>query len=111
MNDEYFEKQMSVNVSFEDDLLKLKDKIDILNYANELYGALCNMRWQRIDDEESVYSCTWRFAGGMIAKIRDVDESYLDFYCNGNEGVVSKRIKEDMKKLGWEPLEWDFDII
>lgn len=110
MNEEY-NKQILTNVLFEECLLKLTEKIRTFDYSNELYSALCNMRWQNIKDPKKIYSCSWRYAGGMIAEIRNMGEDYLNFYCNGNEGFVSERIEKDLNKLGWKSLEWDFDII
>jgi hypothetical protein len=81
------------------------------------------MRWVRIPDtgEEATSlmlsdrweyeSMTWRTAGAVVAHLRNIvdsklDEDYLNWYCNGNEGTVSPRIKETMKELGWMPIPW-----
>ena len=54
--------------SFEQDLWKLFDKINMdYDFAQEVYAALCNMRWRKIDDPKQIYSCSWRYAGGLIA--------------------------------------------
>lgn len=74
-------------------------------FAKELYAAMCNMRWRsKVTDE--IYSCSWRFAGGLVAEIRGKGERYIDFYCSGGEGTVTERIKEALDTLGWEPCPW-----
>lgn len=94
---------------FEADLEFLKDRIQTDNaFAVELYRALCNMRWQKIDNHTIIYSCSWRYAGGLIAMICGNYEpmSYCDYYCSGNEGVVSENVRIELEKLGWVPLPW-----
>jgi len=115
---------------FEKDLYTLKDKFKDIKYAIKIYCALSNMRWREIWDEvdylkvhvgwihrqhkgnfiprRKVYSCTWRYAGGLVAKIRDVGEDYLDFYCSGCEGDVDDEVRKDLNNLGWEELPWEF---
>ena len=96
------------------------------SYAQNLYAALCNNDFQRnaiwpiLKDE--VWSCSWRYAGGIIADIRK-EGDYIDWYCSGMgglatydeesdkgfmskmkyvpEGVVEDAIKQDLYKLGW----------
>ena len=93
---------------FEEDLQQLKERIaDNLDFATDVYGALCNMRWQSVENKENIYSCSWRYAGGVIAGMRCEGESYLDFYCSGGEGNVTEEVKEDLRKLGWQPIEYD----
>jgi len=112
--------------NFERCLRTLYSKLDNDEYANKMYAALCNMRWQEVWGvtdyqlqnldrihrrfpirQKQLYSCSWRYAGGLVAAIRCNKEYYLDFYCNGNEGVVDPEIKNDLKELGWEPLPWE----
>ena len=57
--------------------------------------------WDFCPSPDWIYSCSWRYAGGMIAEIRDVGEDYLDFYCSGNESIVDDEIREDLEKIGW----------
>lgn len=75
------------------------------NYARKMYGALCSMRWRNLETRE-VYSCSWRYAGGLVAGARYKKEHYLDFYCGGNEGVIDTEIEKDLGELGWVPLPW-----
>ena len=95
--------------------------------AREFYSAICNMRWRKINtlpederimdilrgDESDVWSCSWRYAGGIIADIRNkhynTNEQYIDFYCTGNEGYVSETVEECFKNLGWKPYPWEDD--
>jgi len=92
---------------FENDLYKLKDSLSSNDiFASNMYRALCNMMWQKKDNEKIVYSCTWRYAGGLIASIRDRGENYLNFYCSGLEGCVSNRVKKELDILGWKPLPY-----
>jgi len=93
--------------------------------AVEFYAALCNMQWRpKASDipedeliikklkgeEEILWSCTWRSAGGYIAGIRIMfhgkTEDYMDFYCSGNEGVVSDLVRECFDRMGWEPVSY-----
>lgn len=95
------------NCKFHKDLIEcLSDKMKKDDkYALDMYRALCNMRWQN-DFLEDVYSCSWRYAGGLVAEIRNKGEDYLDFYCSGNEGRVSEEVKLDLNDLGWDELPW-----
>jgi len=89
------------------DLYKIKHMLNDEDLAIDLYRALCNMRWQSIKDPKNIYSCSWRFAGGLVADLRDQGENYMDFYCSGNEGFVSNKIAKILKDLGWQPLPWE----
>lgn len=94
-------------MNFEKDLEKLKNRLQNEQFACKLYSALCNMRWKNKSNPSEVYSCSWRYAGGLVADLRDKGEDYLDFYCSGNEGVVDEEIRELLDELGWEPFPWD----
>jgi hypothetical protein len=75
-------------------------------YSQNLYAALCNNKFYYGDEE---WTCSWRFAGGLVADLRDCDEDYLDWYCSGmnntkgfvEESVVTDEIGLDLMKLGW----------
>jgi hypothetical protein len=88
----------------------IEARVKDMDYAVELYGALCNMRWrkERPDDEDDDgserWSCSWRYAGGIVAGLRQAGESYLDFYCSGGEGQVTERVREDLAAMGWTPV-------
>lgn len=87
-------------------------------YAQNIYAALCNNRFIKNDVwpilKEEYWSCSWRYAGGIIADMLD-DGDYMDWYCSGKggpmggmeahgylqEGTVSEEVEEDLKRLGW----------
>ena len=109
---------------------KCKDDI----YAQHLYAAMCNNEfikndiWPLLKDE--TWSCSWRYAGGIIADIRQ-NGDYIDWYCSGirntnelseselndlsedekksyletqayvAESVITDEIRNDLFKLGW----------
>ncbi len=92
-------------------------------YAQNLYAALCNNAFQKLDVvpilRDEAWSCTWRYAGGIVADIR-CEGDYMDWYCSGirdpdsafgfvGESVVTDEIKEDLKQLGWMVLEDYYD--
>ena len=94
------------------------------NYAQNLYAAMCNRDFMRNDVvpilKEETWSCTWRYAGGIVADMR-LKGDYIDWYCSGirgdsddenlysikyvAEGVVTDEIREDLLKLGWIVLD------
>jgi hypothetical protein len=64
------------------------------------------------------WSCSWRYAGGVVADFRDCGESYMDWYCSGigektgdyinyvGEGNVADEIRADLALLGWHVSEY-----
>jgi hypothetical protein len=103
-------------------------------YAQNLYAAMCNMRFMKLDIvpilKEDYWSASWRASGGIVARIQGKGD-YMDWYCSGMggfaaladetdndakelfdrlgyvpEGVVTDEIREDLKKIGWIPSEW-----
>lgn len=97
-------------VNLEFDLLKsdvIAEKCKNEVYAQHLYAAMCNNRFFKNNQE---WTCSWRYAGGIVADLRNCGENYMDWYCSGithnddkavGEGVVTKEIREDLLKLGW----------
>jgi hypothetical protein len=102
----------------------IKKKIQDKTYAQNVYAALCNMRWQPIEVvpilKDEYWSCSWRGAGGIVAYLRGSNEDYMDYYCSGigdglgngdadrtrgyvPEGVVTDEIRNDFEALGWHP--------
>jgi hypothetical protein len=107
------------------------------DYAQNVYAALCNMRWQPAEVlpilKDEYWTCSWRSAGGIVADFRntvdnDTVEDYMDWYCSGiqdfsgdeadprfnggkfvPEGVVTDEIREDFATLGWHPSPWPKD--
>jgi hypothetical protein len=110
------------------------------SYAQNLYAAMCNMRfvrkdlfpYLRQDPDRDLWSASWRYAGGIIADMRQ-EGDYIDWYCSGMgglnqeydaketneqwqkrtgyvpEGVVTEEIEADLLRLGWIPVPWEDD--
>ena len=81
------------------------DKVRILpDYGRDLYAALCNNEFQRQDImpvlRDQRWSCTWRYAGGIIADMMGQGD-YIDWYCAGREGEVTDEVRADLLRLGW----------
>lgn len=106
-------------------------------YAQNLYAAMCNNEFQKLETwpllKGQTYSCSWRYAGGIVADMREQGD-YIDWYCSGinggaseeelakmtaeerakydwyqqnfvGESVVTDEIREDLLKLGWKVVE------
>ena len=94
-------------------------------YSQNLYAALCNNDFIRNDVwpilSEKKWSCSWRYAGGIVADMLGKGD-YIDWYCSGmGEGLgngdldgtksyvpeshVTDEIKADLLKLGWLVVE------
>jgi len=107
-------------------------KLQERRYAQNVYAALCNMRWQPMDVmpilRDEYWSCTWRSAGGLVAELRGQGEDYMDYYCSGiqdfssdqtdpnfvsggyvAESVVTDEVRADLASMGWRPSEWPDD--
>ena len=98
-------RAMDENFNFELDIATLIPKLQDDEYAKNLYRALCNMRWKHYNYVEP-YSCSWRYAGGLVAKLRGKGETYTHFYLSGNEGHVDAEISKDLHALGWKECPW-----
>ena len=96
------------------------------SYAQNLYAALCNNDFQRLEMwpilTDKKWSCSWRYAGGIIADMQEKGD-YIDWYCSGISGVggydvddneadlarkkyvpegqITEEIASDLHKLGW----------
>ena len=125
---------MQIEHDMEDDmqnsaLIMTKIKNDI--YAQNLYAAMCNMRWQKSEVwpvlKNDLWSCTWRSSGGIVAELQGKGD-YLDWYCSGMggltvyptagvkdgyvpESVVTEEIQADFRKLGWTVIQNEDNII
>lgn len=107
-------------------------------YAQHIYAALCNNDFQKNDVfpilTEKTWSCSWRYAGGIVADIRQ-EGDYIDWYCSGirgkedmldeefqqltkdqqehylqikayvSESVVTDEVRQDLFNMGWLVLE------
>ena len=98
-------------------------------YAQNLYAAMCNRDFQKLEVlpilKNQTWSASWRYAGGIIADMQEKGD-YIDWYCSGigdglgngdldgtkgyvPESVVTEEIENDLKKLGWIVLPEDLD--
>ena len=100
----------------------IADKARSEKYAQNLYAALCNNDF--LNKENKQWSCSWRYAGGIVANIRE-EGDYIDWYCSGirnvhyseednapwdeqgfvGEGVVTDEIRADLLALGWKVVK------
>lgn len=104
-------------------------------YAQNLYAAMCNNSfikremWPILKEEK--WSCSWRYAGGIVADMQQKGD-YIDWYCSGinsvgvyapakdneefteeqlarielvkkyvGEGCITDEISQDLQRLGW----------
>ena len=93
-------------------------------YAQNLYAAMCNNEFQKLDVfpilADKTWSCSWRYAGGIIADMRQ-EGDYINWYCSGirdvdgpddgyeAESVVTDEIRKDLERLGWRVLNQQDD--
>jgi len=93
-------------------------------YAQNIYAALCNTQWQRLDVmpilKDQWWHCSWRHAGGIVSDMQGKGD-YIDWYCSGimqeghhisgfvSEGTVTEEIETDFRQLGWQWREWPND--
>ena len=102
-------------------------KLQNSTYAQNVYCAMCNMRWQPQEVwsvlRDDYWSCSWRSAGGIVADLRNCNEDYMDWYCSGiigeeldandsrfgyvSEGEVTDEVLADFARLGWKPFPWE----
>ena len=90
-------------------------------YAQNLYAAMCNNDFQKLDVvpilKEQTWGCSWRHSGGIIADMLGKGD-YIDWYCSGigdglgngdvtgvkgyvPEGMITDEIRNDLQRLGW----------
>ena len=103
-------------------------------YAQNLYAAMCNNEFTKRDLwpilKEEKWSCSWRYAGGIIADMQQQGD-YIDWYCSGMGGLnqeydaketdsqwqkrtgyvpesqVTEEIESDLNRLGWIVVKYD----
>ncbi len=68
-------------------------------YAQNLYAAMCNRSFQKIDVwpmlKGDTWSCSWRYAGGIVADMCGQGD-YMDYYCSGIRGKLSDEDRATM---------------
>lgn len=88
-------------------------------YCQNLYAALCNNNFQKLEVEpiltNDLWYCSWRYAGGVASKLFNSmgSDDYMQFYCDGmgdiigglvSEGTVTDEIYNDLLLLDWKVL-------
>jgi hypothetical protein len=89
-HDRKFDTETSRKDNMEYDLLTtdwiLKKVCSSEAYAQNLYAAMCNNDFTKLDVipilTEKTWSCSWRYAGGIVADMRQ-EGDYIDWYCSG----------------------------
>jgi hypothetical protein len=74
--------------------MKSSDKL-----CQEIWSALTNIMWTSEDDLD-MFSCSFRYAGGLIAGIIGRGD-YMDWTFSGSVGKVTPDIEARMKARGW----------
>jgi hypothetical protein len=98
------------------------------SYAQNLYSAICNNEFQKLDVipilKNETWGASWRYAGGIVADMQQKGD-YIDWYCSGSgglnreyegeetnaqwqsrtgyvpEGCITDEIRTDLQQLGW----------
>jgi hypothetical protein len=78
------------------------------SYAQNLYAAMCNMRfvkkdlfpYLRQDPDKDLVSYSWRYAGGIVADMRQQGD-YIDWYCSGMGGL-NREYEGDETNEQWQ---------
>ena len=120
-SEEWREHNMEYDMSQNETIVQ---KVQDNRYAQNLYAALCNTQWQKLDVmpllKNQRWYCSWRSAGGIVADLR-LDGDYLDWYCSGMgdglgngdyngtkgymaEGTVADEIAQDLAAIGWHQV-------
>lgn len=110
------------------DMMRSKRILELIlddTFAEELYSALCNIRWVKLpnDPQERTqfvlafdphalrygldcFGCTFRGAGELVAALRNRsnnnhDSDYSDWYMGDKRGIVSDRVAAELLNIGW----------
>jgi hypothetical protein len=81
------------------DAMRASDEI-----CSQVWSALANIIWTHSSGEE--FSCSFRYAGGLIAEIVDKG-TYMDWYCSGPYAKVNELVSNAMLEKGWKHREWN----
>lgn len=78
-------------------------------FACAAYQSFCNEVY--INEHRERFSCSWRYAGGLIAELRDEGEDYIDYYMDFVKGELfdqteqhKNTIQQIYNRLGWRLL-------
>jgi hypothetical protein len=75
-------------------------------YAQNLYAAMCNRDFQKLDVmpilKNETWSRTWRYAGGIVASMQQKGD-YIDWYCSGIRDLALSQ--EEVDNLSFEEKE------
>ena len=79
-------------------------------YSQHIYAALCNNDFTKNDVwpilSEKKWSCSWRYAGGIVADMRQ-EGDYIDWYCSGIRGGYGNDfVSDEDKEFTPEQLEY-----
>lgn len=75
-----------------------KDMCIYEDICKSVWHCLANTIWTHKSGE--TYSCSFRYAGGLIARIIRRGD-YMDWYCCTLEFDKTDYVKEKMKEYGW----------
>lgn len=80
------------------------------DYAQNLYAAMCNNRFQRHHVwnvlADQIWSCSWRYAGGIVADLCQ-EGDYLDWYCSGIQDRDPPTDQEESEWTQQQKLLWE----
>ena len=75
------------------------------SYAQNLYAAMCNNEFQKLDVipilKNETWGASWRYAGGIIADMQQQGD-YMNWYCSGIRDTV--RSEDDVTEFTKEQL-------
>ncbi len=95
-------------------LARLQD----LGFANAVYDGMRNADFRK-GAHPRRWSCTWRTAGALVADMRSIGETYIDFYlapwvlADGREptpaecDALAAEVLAHYARLGWHRLDGD----
>lgn len=70
------------------------------DFAVCLYEALADHHWTN-EASGKTFKTGWANAARWVAELRDLNESYLDFFDSGIPGFVSQDVMDVLNSLGW----------
>lgn len=83
------------------------------SYAQNLYAALCNNEFIKLDVlpilKEETWGCSWRYAGGIVADMQQKGD-YIDWYCSGIRDIGIYSPAEENEQLT-EEQKARFDVV